>query len=92
MSIQKFIVSNDKSIYEAWPDLVQTDSGKLICVFSECEHHLNRDNARIVICESTDRGRTWTEKKPLTEKGTKNNFSVQAGSILGHGRELTGIN
>ena len=33
MSLQKFIVSKDDSIYEAWPDLVQTDSGKLICVF-----------------------------------------------------------
>lgn len=29
MSIQKFIVSKDESIYEAWPDVIQTDSGKL---------------------------------------------------------------
>lgn len=74
MSIQKFIVSKDDSIYEAWPDVVQTNSGKLICVFSECEHHVDRENARIVICESKDRGRTWSEKKPLTEKGKKNDF------------------
>lgn len=74
MAIQKFIVSRDESIYEAWPDVVQTDSGKLICVFSECDHHLDRNNARIVIRESTDRGRTWSEKKPLTEKGKKDNY------------------
>lgn len=74
MSIQRFIVSKDDSIYEAWPDLVQTNSGKLICVFSECEHHINRENARIMITESTDRGRTWSEKKPLTEKGQKNDY------------------
>ncbi|MBR0277030.1 MAG: exo-alpha-sialidase, partial [Clostridia bacterium] len=74
MSIKKFIVSKDDSIYEAWPDLVQTDGGKLICVFSECEHHVDRENARIVICESNDRGRTWSPKKPLTEKGKRNNF------------------
>lgn len=74
MSIQKFIVSRDDTIYEAWPDLVQTDGGKLICVFSECEHHLNRENVRIVICESTDRGRTWSAKKPLTEKCGKDSF------------------
>ena len=70
MSIQKFIVSRDDSIYEAWPDLVQTVSGKLICVFSECAHHLDREDARIVLTESTDRGRTWSEKRYLTEKCT----------------------
>jgi len=76
MSIQKFIVSKDDSIYEAFPDLVQTDSGKLICVFTECTEHADRTDARLVITESLDRGRTWSPKKPLTEKGTKtDNFN-----------------
>ncbi len=70
MAVKKFSVSNDKNIYEAWPDIVLTDSGKLICVFSECTHHTNRENARLMITESTDRGRTWSPKTPLTEKGT----------------------
>lgn len=74
MSLEKFIVSRDDSIYEAWPDVVLTDSGKLICVFSECDHHKNRENARIMITESLDRGRTWSEKKPLTEKGTASEY------------------
>ncbi len=68
--MQKFTISNDKNIYEAWPDVVLTNSGKLICVFSECTHHLNRDYTRIMLTESGDRGRTWTSKHPLTE-GTK---------------------
>ena len=67
--IQKFNVSRDDSIYEAWPDVVLTDGGKLICVFSECEHHKNREAARVMLTESTDRGRTWSQKRPLTEKG-----------------------
>lgn len=74
MAINKFVVSRDDSIYEAWPDVVQTDSGNLICVFSECEHHLDRENARIMITKSFDRGRTWSKKLPLTEKGTRNNY------------------
>lgn len=69
MAIQKFTVSSDDSVYEAWPDVVKTDSGKLICVFAECTHHVDRNNARIVICESQDRGRTWSAKKPLTDRG-----------------------
>ena len=67
MAIQKFNVSKDDSIYEAWPDLVKTNDGKLICVFSECEHHCDRNNTRIMIAESVDRGRTWSAKKPFTE-------------------------
>lgn len=74
MPIQKFSVSNDKSIYEAWPDLVKTKNGKLICVFTECKHHLDRDDSRIVMVKSTDRGRSWSEKTPLTEIGTKEHY------------------
>ena len=72
--IQKFNVSRDDSIYEAWPDVVLTEGGKLICVFSECEHHKNRDGARLMLTESLDRGRTWSAKIPLTEKGSPSEY------------------
>lgn len=68
--IEKYVVSCDSEIYEAWPDLILTLSGKLICVFSECTHHGNRDYTRIVMVKSTDRGRTWSPKQELTE-GTR---------------------
>lgn len=68
MEIQKYVVSNDKTIYEAWPDIIQTESGKFICVFMECEHHCDRTNARITLRESFDQGCTWSEKRYLTEK------------------------
>lgn len=74
MPVQKFVVSRDDSIYHAWPDLVLCDSGKMICTFTECTSHSNRDDSRIMIVESTDRGRTWTQKRPLTEKTTANDF------------------
>ncbi|MDX1358709.1 MAG: sialidase family protein [Clostridia bacterium] len=67
MAIQYFSVSKDDSIYEAFPDVVLTDGGKLICVFEECTHHSDRSYARIVKCESTDRGRTWTPKEYVTD-------------------------
>lgn len=68
--ISKFTVSHDPNIYQAWPDIALTKSGKLVCVFSECTHHGNRDYTRVMLVDSTDRGRTWTPKRPLTE-GTK---------------------
>ena len=74
--IEKFKVSCDESVYEAWPDLVLTDGGKLICVFTECDHHIDRNNSRIAIVESTDRGRCWSKKRYLTEKtSAEDNFN-----------------
>jgi hypothetical protein len=67
MKIEKYTISYDPAVYSAWPDLVLTASGKLICVFSECTHHGDRSYTRIMLAESQDRGRTWSEKYPLTE-------------------------
>lgn len=65
--IQQFTVSRDDSIYEAFPDVALTASGRLVCVFAECTHHGDREYTRIVVCDSTDRGRTWSAKRALTE-------------------------
>ncbi len=61
--IQKFTVSRDDSIYEAFPDLTLTQDGRLLCIFEECTHHGKRDYTRLAITESSDRGRTWSPKK-----------------------------
>ena len=71
MNIEKFRISNDPAVYEAWPDVTLTRSGKLVCVFSECRHHSDRSYTRIMLSDSVDRGRTWSPKRPLTE-GTEN--------------------
>jgi len=63
--IRKYTISNDSVLYEAWPDLVLLDDRKLLCVFSQCTHHCNRASSRIVLTESADRGRTWSNKNVL---------------------------
>jgi sialidase-1 len=65
--IRKHTISRDDGIYEAFPDVALTRSEKLVCVFAECTHHADRSYTRIVLTESTDRGRTWSAKRPLTE-------------------------
>ncbi len=65
--LEKFIISRDDSIYEAWPDVALTKSGRLVCVFAECTHHGNRDYTRIMVADSSDRGRTWSPKRAITE-------------------------
>jgi sialidase-1 len=66
MAIQKYIVSRDDAIYEAWPDLLLTEHGKLICIFTECKHHGDRSLSRLMITESIDRGRTWSKKRQFS--------------------------
>lgn len=64
--IEQFTVSRDDSIYEAFPALVMTEQGKLICVFTECMQHTDRSFTRVVYKVSNDRGRTWGDKIALT--------------------------
>lgn len=51
-----------------------TRSGRLVCVFTECDHHGNRSNSRIMMTFSDDRGRTWSEKQPISEMSQKDHF------------------
>lgn len=67
--IQKHTISRDDNTYQAWPDLTLTKSGKLVCVFAACDQHWPRIKTQIMLCESNDRGRTWSEKKALTPAG-----------------------
>lgn len=72
--LQKFTVCRDDSIYAAWPDLVLTAGGKLICTFTACAHHGDRTNSQVNLCTSTDRGRTWTVRQPFSEMSQKEFF------------------
>ena len=67
MMIQKYRISNEPGVYEAWPDVALTRSGKLLAVFSRCRHHLDRSMTQIMLIESTDRGRSWGRRRSLTE-------------------------
>ncbi len=72
--MRKITVSRDNSIYEAWPDVAMLPNGRMVCVFSECTHHGNRDLARLVTVTSDDKGETWSEKRHLTEQGKRNAY------------------
>jgi len=65
--VEQFIVSRDDEIYEAFPDVALTPTGRLVCVFAECTHHRDRSYTRVMMTRSDDRGRTWSEKVPISE-------------------------
>lgn len=66
--LKQYTVSRDDDVYECFPDLVKTKSGKLICVFRESTHHADLNGNRLVYKISTDDGKTWSEKYGLTPK------------------------
>ena len=65
--MQKYIISRDDNVYEAFPDVALTLSGRLVCVFAECTHHGDRSYTRILVTDSDDKGTTWSRKRPITE-------------------------
>lgn len=70
--MERFIVSRDDAVYEAWPDVALTASGRLVCVFTECKHHGDREGTKLVCVVSDDRGRTWSAKRVIAESPCAN--------------------
>ena len=88
-AVKSFTVSRDDSVYEAWPDLALLPSGRLVCTFTECTHHRDRDRSRIVFVFSDDRGRTWSGKIPLSEYTDRDfYFNNSRISLLPDGRPV----
>ena len=81
MDIEKFSISSDPDRYEAWPDVTLTRNGKLICVFTECTHHGDRSYTRVMLTESSDLGRSWSCRHPLTEGTEGRDYSYNCARI-----------
>ena len=60
------VVSRDDDLYEAFPDLVLLPSGKLLCLYRQSDQHAAKA-ARVVLMESEDRGRTWTNRRVVLD-------------------------
>ena len=65
--MQKFTIARDSKWYFAFPDLLLTKSGTLLCSWTECTHHSDRSHSRILLAHSSDHGRSWSAPVPLTE-------------------------
>ncbi len=72
--IRKFTVSRNETYHQGWPDLVRTRTGRLLCIFSECESHRFRNDCHIMLIESDDDGATWKNRRPLTELTQKDDY------------------
>lgn len=68
MTIEKFTISRDDSRMEGWPDMIRTQSGRILVFYNECTAHKNRDGTHITMRKSDDNGIHWSEKQYIGEE------------------------
>ena len=63
-ALRHVTIVRDDDVYEAFPDICQLPTGKLLCIYRESDVH-RASTSRMILMESEDRGRTWTNKRPF---------------------------
>ena len=67
MSIEKFTISRDDSVYECFPHLCQTRSGRILLVYRESNGHVASEFCRLIIRYSDDAGQSWSDRRVVCE-------------------------
>ncbi len=67
MPVTKTTVSRNDDVYECFPDIVRTTSGKLIVIYRESDSHGASDYSHLIMRHSGDEGRSWSERFVLIE-------------------------
>ncbi len=63
--IERFTISRDDSTYECFPDVCETDTGRLIITYRESDSHSGDEYTRLLYRRSDDEGQSWSEKTYL---------------------------
>jgi hypothetical protein len=68
MSIEKFTISRDDSVYECFPHLCQTRSGRILLVYRESNGHVASEFCRLIIRYSDDAGQSWSDRRVVCDE------------------------
>ena len=75
-NLERVTIARDDDLYEAFPDVCRLSGDGLLCIYRESDYHSGR-TSRLMLVESNDRGRTWTNKRQLhSTLSIKENGSV----------------
>lgn len=67
MPIRKITISDTPDVYECFPCLTRTASGKLITIYRESDSHVAAEYSHLILRESLDNGETWSDRRVLAE-------------------------
>lgn len=68
----RVVVARDDALYQSFPDVALADDGRLVAIYREADAHV-ATRSRLVLTDSHDGGRTWSEPRyldaPMTLEG-----------------------
>ena len=67
MAVEKFTISRDDSVYECFPHLCRTESGRILLTYRESNGHVASDFSRLIVRYSDDAGKSWSDRNVITE-------------------------
>ena len=65
--IEHVTMARDDEVYEGFPDVCKLSDDRLLCIYRESDAHV-ASTSRIMLIESHDRGRTWTNQRQFEVK------------------------
>ena len=65
--MKTFTISRNDEVYECFPDLVLTPSGRLVLTYRESDGHVANQYSRLIVRTSDDTGATWSDRHVLIE-------------------------
>ena len=68
MPVGKFTISRDDAVYECFPHLCRTLSGRILLVYRESNGHVASEYCRLVVRYSDDAGDTWSERRVVCDE------------------------
>lgn len=67
VSIEKFTISRDDSVYECFPSLTRCDNGRIVLVYRESDGHKVKTFCRLIVRVSDDGGKTFSDRQVLVD-------------------------
>lgn len=68
MSVEKFTISRDDSVYECFPHLCRTTTGRILLAYRESNGHVASEFNRLIVRHSEDAGHTWSARNVLRDE------------------------
>ena len=68
MAVKKFTISRDDSVYECFPHLCMTASGRILLAYRESNGHVASEFCRLIVRHSDDAGKTWSDRHVVIDE------------------------
>lgn len=68
MPVSKFTISRDDTVYECFPHLCRTRSGRILLAYRESNGHVASEFCRLIVRYSDNAGHTWSERNVIIDE------------------------